>query len=89
MLHLNVKCDKDLDLAEIVALGMVNQIRQEKEIHEGKESKGLGSRGGGGANIIVDGIWAFIAHISQVQRPKKEGISRCTQCCLNSYLFLG
>ena len=39
MLHLNVECDKDLELAEIIALGMVNRIRQEKEMQEGKERK--------------------------------------------------
>jgi hypothetical protein len=31
MIQLNVECYKDLDLAKIVVLGMVNQIQQEKK----------------------------------------------------------
>jgi hypothetical protein len=39
MLHLNVECAKDLDLAELVVMGMLNRIRQEKEVHEGKKRR--------------------------------------------------
>jgi hypothetical protein len=52
---------------------MVNRIRQEKEIQEGKESQGKVSKGaGGGTNIIVDGIRAFIIHHESKGQRKKE-----------------
>ena len=41
-------------------------------VYEGKECKGTVSRGGGGVNIIVDGIWAFIAHHKSKGQRKKE-----------------
>jgi hypothetical protein len=62
LLQLNIECDKNLDLAELVLVGMMSRIGQEKEIQEGKESQGKVSKGGGGTDIIVDGIRAFIIH---------------------------
>jgi hypothetical protein len=56
-------------------------------MQEGKESQGKVSKGGGGTNIIVDGITAFIIHHESKDQRKKE-----IQDALdapNCYLFLG
>jgi hypothetical protein len=51
---------------------MVNRLRQEKEIQEKKESQGKLSKGGGGTDIIVDGIRTFILHHESKGQRKKE-----------------
>jgi hypothetical protein len=52
---------------------MVNLLRQQKkEIQEAKESQGKVSESGGGTDIIVDGIRAFIIHHESKGQRKKE-----------------